>query len=97
MSFLVQNISHLPNKYYGVHSGAFGFMISARVVHNTLMVRVCATYIDGFLGPKFSEQESFSADFPQTCMGLARSRKRLLKWVVLAKIHHKIGYKGKFW
>ena len=33
----------------------------------------------GFLGPKYSKQGSFSADFPKTCFGFAVIGKKLSK------------------
>ena len=32
--------------------------------HYTFRVQVCDVHMGGFLGPKFSRQGSFSADFP---------------------------------
>ena len=34
-----------------------------------LRVRVCASHMGGFLGPKSSKQGPFAADFPETWLG----------------------------
>ena len=66
-------------------------------VHNMLRVRVCAAYMGGFLGPKFSKQGSLFRQIFLKQGGLSRNRRKIAKngWFS-AKFHHKIGYVRKF-
>ena len=43
-----------------------------------LRVRVCAAYMGGFLGPKFSKQGSFFGRFSYMC-GLPRNWRNIVK------------------
>ena len=62
-----------------------------------LRVRVWATHMDGFFGPRFSKQGSlFRKIFLQHGWVIQKLVKNSQKWVVFAKIHHKSGYSGKF-
>ena len=66
-------------------------------VHNMLRVRVCATHMGGFLGPKFSKQGSPFRQISLNKGGLSRNWRKIAKngWFS-AKIHHESGYGASF-
>ena len=61
-----------------------------------LRVRVCAAYMGGFLGPKFSKQGPSFGRFSINMGGLSRNWRKIAKnGPFSAKIHHKSGYESK--
>ena len=63
-----------------------------------LRVRVGATHMGGFLGPKFSKQRSFFDRFSLNKGGFPRNWQKIVKngWFS-TKIHHKSWYDGNCW